>query len=226
MPGKSLVRLEGLKKNYRLGETWVPALRGVNLEILPGEFTAVVGASGSGKSTLLNMIGCIDNPDEGRVFIDDVETQPLNDDQKSELRNRKIGFIFQSFNLVPVLSVYENVELPLLINSTVRVQDRRELVMTSLREVGLEGLERNLPDQLSGGQRQRVAIARALAGRPAIVLADEPTANLDSTTSHKIIDLMLDLNARTQVTFIFSTHDERLMGRVSRIVHIQDGLII
>lgn len=229
MPGKpdsSLVRLEQIKKNYRLGETLVPALRGVNLEIRRGEFTALVGASGSGKSTLLNMIGCIDDPDEGRVFIDGTEAGQLNDDEKSELRNRKIGFIFQSFNLVPVLSVYENVELPLLINPGVKVQDRRDSVMTAIRDVGLEGLERNLPDQLSGGQRQRVAIARALAGRPALVLADEPTANLDSSTSHKIIDLMLELNARTHVTFIFSTHDERLMGRVSRVVNIQDGMIV
>ena len=222
---ETIVRLRGLQKSYRLGQTIVPALRGVDLELHRGEFTAVIGASGSGKSTLLNMIGCIDDPDTGLVEIDGVDVTKLDDDAKSRLRNRKIGFIFQTFNLVPVLSVYENVELPLLINADVSPAERKERVASAIVDVGLETFVKNLPDQLSGGQRQRVAIARALAGNPDLVLADEPTANLDSTTSHKIIDLMLELNSRRRVTFLFSTHDERLMERVSRIVHIQDGVI-
>lgn len=224
-PQATIVQLKNLVKSYRLGQTIVPALRGVNLSLKRGEFTAVIGASGSGKSTLLNMVGCIDDPDQGSIMIDDVEVTTLADDVKSRLRNRKIGFIFQSFNLVPVLSVYENVELPLLINTTVSTAERKERVMSALKDVGLETFVTNLPDQLSGGQRQRVAIARALAGNPDLVLADEPTANLDSTTSGKIIDLMLELNSRRHVTFLFSTHDERLMNRVSRIVHIEDGVI-
>ncbi len=220
-----IVRLEGVTKTYRLGETTVPALRGVSLTLNKGEFTAVIGASGSGKSTLLNMIGCIDDPDAGNILVDGIEVTKLDDDAKSRLRNRKIGFIFQSFNLIPVLTVFENVELPLVINSDVTAENRKERVLTALKDVGLEDRVTNLPDQLSGGQRQRVAIARALAGSPDLVLADEPTANLDSKTSSMIIDLMLELNVRRKVTFLFSTHDERLMERVSRMVHIQDGVI-
>ncbi len=222
---RPIVELKDVFKNYTLGETKVAALRGATLSLNKGEFTAVIGASGSGKSTLLNMIGCIDQPDSGVIKIDDIEVTHLNDNDKSRLRNKKIGFIFQSFNLVPVLSVYENVELPLLINSSVSADERRARIETAVADVELTKYLHQLPDQLSGGQRQRVAIARALAGNPDLVLADEPTANLDSTTSNKIIDLMLELNARKSVTFLFSTHDEKLMNRVSRIVHIQDGVI-
>ena len=224
-PAESIVLLSGLVKSYRLGQTTVPALRGVDLQIARGEFTAVIGASGSGKSTLLNMIGCIDDPDAGRILIDGIDVTALDDDGKSRLRNQKIGFIFQSFNLVPVLSVEENVELPLLINQDVTPHQRRERVAQALDDVGLGKFAKNLPDQLSGGQRQRVAIARALSGNPDLVLADEPTANLDSENTHKIIELMLELNARRKVTFLFSTHDEKLMNRVSRMVHIKDGVI-
>ena len=219
----TIIRLENVSKSYHLGKVEVPALKSVSLDIHPGEFTAVIGASGSGKSTLLNMIGCIDQPDSGKVWIDGVDVLSLSDDAKSDLRNRKIGFIFQSFNLVPVLSVFENVELPLLINPLIPKEERRSRVLEALKDVGLENLAKNLPDQLSGGQRQRVAIARALAGHPVLVLADEPTANLDSDTSLKIIELMLSLNDRKKITFLFSTHDERVMSRVSRIVHIKDG---
>lgn len=222
---QAIVRLENVTKSYQLGETTVQALRGINLSLNRGEFTAVVGASGSGKSTLLNMIGCIDEPTNGKIILDGIDVHSLNDDRKSDLRNRKIGFIFQSFNLVPVLDVYENVELPLLINPTISASERAERVKRAINDVGLSDRIRNRPDQLSGGQRQRVAIARALAGDPALVLADEPTANLDSTTSHHIIDLMLELNRRRHVTFLFSTHDEKLMSRVSRRVHIVDGLL-
>lgn len=223
---QAIVRLESVVKTYQLGETTVRALRGIDLALNRGEFTAVVGASGSGKSTLLNMIGCIDEPTSGKIILDGIDVHSLDDDRKSDLRNRKIGFIFQSFNLVPVLDVYENVELPLLINPTISASERAERVKTAIDDVGLGDRLRNRPDQLSGGQRQRVAIARALAGNPALVLADEPTANLDSITSHKIIDLMLELNQRRNVTFLFSTHDEKLMDRVSRRVHITDGVIL
>ena len=186
-----IIQLKNVKKSYQLGETTVPALKGIDISLKRGEFTAVVGASGSGKSTLLNIVGCIDNPDSGNVLVDGIEVTNLDDDSKSLLRNRKIGFIFQSFNLVPVLDVFENVELPLLINPDIPKSEHRERVMNALKDVGIDNLSKNLPDQLSGGQRQRVAIARALAGSPVLVLADEPTANLDSVNSHRIIDLML-----------------------------------
>ena len=221
----AIIRLENVSKSYNLGAIQVPALKGVNLEIRGGEFTAVIGASGSGKSTLLNLIGCIDEPTGGKVWLGDVDVHALNDDGKSDLRNQKIGFIFQSFNLVPVLSVFENSELPLLINPSIAPAIRRQRVQEAIRDVGLEKLAANRPDQLSGGQRQRVAIARALAGHPLLVLADEPTANLDSENSLRIIELMLDLNARRGITFLFSTHDDRVMNRVSRIVHIKDGVV-
>ncbi|HEY8278865.1 MAG TPA: ABC transporter ATP-binding protein [Bdellovibrionota bacterium] len=222
---KTIVRLEKVSKNYRLGEVEVPALKSVDLDIHAGEFTAVIGASGSGKSTLLNMIGCIDHPSSGKVWLGDVDVLALSDDKMSDLRNQRIGFIFQSFNLVPVLSVFENVELPLLINPQISASERKSRVSEAIADVGLEKFSNNRPDQLSGGQRQRVAIARALAGHPSLVLADEPTANLDSETSLKIIELMLSLNTKRGITFLFSTHDERVMNRVSRIVHIKDGTI-
>lgn len=222
---KSIIKLENISKDYRMGQIRVPALKSVNLDIFAGEFTAVIGASGSGKSTLLNMIGCIDQPDTGKIFLDGVNIIPLSDDKKSDLRNQKIGFIFQSFNLVPVLSVFENVELPLLINPSISAEDRKKRVLQAIDDVGLQAYAKNLPDQLSGGQRQRVAIARALAGNPVLVLADEPTANLDSDSSNKILDLMIDLNSKRGITFLFSTHDEKLMKRVSRIIHIKDGVV-
>ena len=220
-----IVRVDKVSKSYRLGKTQVPALKAVDLEIYRGEFTALIGASGSGKSTLLNMVGCIDLPDSGQVWFDGVDVTGLTDDEKSDLRNRNIGFIFQTFNLVPVLSVYENVELPLLINPAISPRERSGRVGDAIADVGLAAVSRNLPDQLSGGQRQRVAIARALAGHPSLVLADEPTANLDSENSHKIIDLMLELNEKKGITFLFSTHDEKLINRVSRIIRISDGVI-
>jgi putative ABC transport system ATP-binding protein len=226
MDKQAIVRVVGVSKTYRLGATVVPALRQVDLEIYRGEFTALIGASGSGKSTLLNLVGCIDVPDSGQVLFDGVDVTGLTDDQKSDLRNRHIGFIFQTFNLVPVLSVYENVELPLLINPAISARERSGRVRDAIADVGLAAVSRNLPEQLSGGQRQRVAIARALAGHPSLVLADEPTANLDSDNSHKIIDLMLDLNAKKGVTFLFSTHDEKLINRVTRTVRISDGAIV
>jgi len=220
------VSLLDVHKTYRLGETLVPALRGVTLDLHRGEFTALVGPSGSGKSTLLNMVGCIDEPDRGAVLVEGRDVAHLSDDERSGLRNDKIGFIFQSFNLVPVLDVYENVELPLLINERIPLAERRDRIMQAIADVELGEYVRHQPDKLSGGQRQRVAIARALVTSPLLVLADEPTANLDSGTAHRIVDLMLALNETRKVTFFFSTHDEKLMARVARIVHISDGVLV
>ncbi|HVI95663.1 MAG TPA: ABC transporter ATP-binding protein [Anaeromyxobacter sp.] len=222
---EALIRLEDVHRTYRLGETDVRAIRGVSLELRAGELTALVGPSGSGKSTLLNLVGCIDEPDAGRVVVEGVDVATLSDDARSRLRNRKIGFIFQSFNLVPVLDVRENVELPLLLQD-VPAAERRARVAQAMADVELSDFARHPPDKLSGGQRQRVAIARALVTRPLLVLADEPTANLDSGTAKRILDLMVELNARRKVTFLFSTHDEKLMARVGRHVRLRDGLVV
>ncbi len=223
---EQLVKLTGVKKSYKLGQTLVPALRGINLEIHAGEFTSVIGASGSGKSTLLNLAGCLDLPTEGSIQIAGQEVTRMNESQQSDLRNEKIGFIFQSFNLIPVLNVWENVELPLLVKAKLSPDERKSRVESVIKAVGLESFQHHKPDQLSGGQRQRVAIARALVTNPSLVLADEPTANLDSKTAHMILDLMADLNKKQNVTFLFCSHDEKLIGRVGRIVRIQDGVIV
>jgi putative ABC transport system ATP-binding protein len=222
---EALIRLEDVKRTYLLGQTLVPAVRGVSLELHAGELTALVGPSGSGKSTLLNLAGCIDEPDSGRVLVEGVDVATLSDDARSRLRNRKLGFIFQSFNLVPVLDARENVELPLLLQE-ISPAERRERVDRAIADVGLAEFAHHPPDKLSGGQRQRVAIARALVTNPLLVLADEPTANLDSETARKILDLMVELNERRKVTFLFSTHDEKLMARVGRHVHLRDGRLV
>jgi putative ABC transport system ATP-binding protein len=224
-PLRPIVEFKNVQKNYRLGETIVPAIRGVDLTIQSGEFTTLIGASGSGKSTLLNLVGCIDRPDSGEILIDGEEVTVLDEKGHSRIRNRKIGYIFQAFNLIPVLNVSENVELPLMLRTEVSARERKDKVRQALVDVGLEKFGVHRPDQLSGGQRQRVAIARALVTEPVLVLADEPTANLDSETTHKIIDLMLDLNQRKKVTFFFSSHDEKLIGRVTRTLRIKDGRI-
>jgi len=221
-----LVVVEDLHKTYVLGETRVPALRGLSMTLNHGEFVALIGASGSGKSTLLNLIGGLDEPDSGRVMIDRVDLGAMNERSRSRLRNQKLGFIFQSFNLVPVLDVAENVTLPLLIHPTIPVRERADRVKSALEDVGLSGFAHHVPDRLSGGQRQRVAIARALVTEPALVLADEPTANLDSTTTGNILDLMAALNQRRHVTFLFSTHDERVVNRVTRVMHLKDGVLV
>jgi putative ABC transport system ATP-binding protein len=216
-------RLVDVHKEYMLGTTRVPALRGVSLAIEPGEFVAVAGPSGSGKSTLLNLVGCLDHPTSGQVFLGDVDVATLDDDALSDLRARTIGFIFQTFNLIPVLSALENVEFPLLFQSGVK--DSRARAEAALEAVGLNGFGRHRPDELSGGQRQRVAVARALATNPALVLADEPTANLDSATGEAIISLMLDINRKQGTTFFFSTHDPRVMVHASRVIRLADGRI-
>jgi putative ABC transport system ATP-binding protein len=206
-----------------LGRTLVPALRDVSLAIDPGEFIAVAGPSGSGKSTLLNLIGCLDHPSSGRVLIGGTDVARLPDDALSDLRARTLGFIFQTFNLIPVLSALENVEFPLLFQGARR--GSRERARRALEEVGLAQYIGHRPDELSGGQRQRVAVARALVTDPAIVLADEPTANLDSATGEAIIDLMLEINRRDGTTFVFSTHDPKVMAHAHRVVRLQDGRI-
>lgn len=221
-----LVNVSKVQKNYRLGDVSVPALRDVSVEILKGEFTALIGASGSGKTTLLNLIGCLDAQDSGEIEIDGVRTKSLSENQASDLRNRKIGFIFQSFNLIPVLNVFENIEIPLVIRSDLHANEKRERVNQAIRDVGLEGFVAHRPDQLSGGQRQRVAIARALVTNPALILADEPTANLDSKTANMIIDLLIELNRKKGVTFFFCSHDEKLISRVDRVIRIHDGQIV
>jgi putative ABC transport system ATP-binding protein len=220
----SNVRVENAAKSYELGKTTVPALRGVSLSVEAGEFLAVAGPSGSGKSTLLNLIGCLDHPTAGRVLIGEQDVASLDDNALSDLRARKIGFIFQTFNLIPVLSALENVEFPLLFRGG--NYGGRARALRALEEVGLADFARHRPDELSGGQRQRVAVARALVTDPVIVLADEPTANLDSSTGEAIIALMLEINRRDGTTFIFSTHDPKVMSQAHRVVRLADGLIV
>ena len=223
----TLVSLRNVVKEYHLGKTIVPALQGVSLEVERGEFTVVMGPSGSGKSTLLNIIGCLDRPTSGNYLFDGQEVGDRDFDKLAGLRNEKIGFIFQSFNLIPVLNVLENVEFPCLMRKNREpLKDLRARVKKLSEDVGLGPFLQHKPDELSGGQRQRVAIARALITGPELVLADEPTANLDSKTSEQIIDLMRRLNQEKGVTFLFSTHDPRVMNHAKRVVHIEDGRIV
>jgi len=222
----SVVEIREVKKHYMLGETRVDALRGISLSIEKGEFLAIAGPSGSGKSTILNMIGCIDNPSDGIVLIDGTEVEHLSDTELTRYRRMKIGFIFQSFNLIPVLNVYENIEFPLLLRKHLSRKEREKTVMHFVEEVELADRLKNKPNELSGGQRQRVAIARALVTQPLIVLADEPTANLDSDTGHKIVDLMRTINDVEKTTFIFSTHDSHIMEHARRVINIRDGLVV
>lgn len=219
----ALVTLEHVSRRYRLGGQTVEALRDVNLDIAEGVFLAIAGPSGSGKSTLLNLIGCIDTPSAGRLVIDGREVSGQTPDQLADYRARTVGFIFQTFNLFPVLTAYENVEYPLLQFPEVSRQQRRERVMRFLDLVGLARFASHRPNQLSGGQRQRVAIARALAVKPRIVLADEPTANLDHDTGVEILRLMKALNTKYGTTFVFSTHDDRVIAAADRLVRIEDG---
>jgi putative ABC transport system ATP-binding protein len=221
----SLVDILDVKKHYMLGETRVDALRGISMTIEKGDFLAIAGPSGSGKSTILNMIGCIDSPSNGRVLIDGTEVEHLSDKELTRYRRTKIGFIFQSFNLIPVLNVYENIEFPLLLRRSLSRKEREKIVMHFVEEVELADRLKNKPNELSGGQRQRVAIARALVASPLIVLADEPTANLDSATGHKIVDLMRTINDVEKTTFIFSTHDAHIMEHARRVINIRDGLL-
>ncbi len=222
----SVVRLEKIFKYYTLGEQQVQALRDITLSIEDGVFLAIAGPSGSGKSTLLNLIGCIDTPSQGKIFINGQDVSGKTPDELSDLRARTIGFIFQTFNLLPVLSAEENVEYPLLQLKELSNLERRDRVNKYLGIVGLSKFAGHRPNQLSGGQRQRVAIARALATQPKIVLADEPTANLDHATGEGILELMKEINRQYKTTFIFSTHDWRVMAMADRLVSIEDGRIM
>jgi putative ABC transport system ATP-binding protein len=219
-----LVELRDVGRTYRLDAVDVPALSGVDLEIHSNRFTVISGPSGSGKTTLLNLIGCIDRADHGSVTVAGQAVNSLNDNALSDFRARHLGFVFQSFNLLPVLTAYENIEYPLLLARAPK-ERRRERVETLLEAVGLADFARHRPGQLSGGQRQRVAIARALAIEPQLVLADEPTANLDSHTGAAIIQLMRDMQRNQQVTFVFSSHDPKVLAEADDAVHIQDGRI-
>ena len=223
----AIISMKDVKKTYPLGKTEVLAVRGVSVDILEGEFISFAGASGSGKTTVLNMIGCVDVPTEGQVFIDGVDTRTLNDRQITELRHKFIGFIFQTFNLIPVLDVYENIEFPLLLgkNEHVGKKEKAEWIDYLIEEVGLQQWRRHKPNELSGGQRQRVAIARALVTKPKVVLADEPTANLDSKTGEAIIELMKKINKEQNTTFIFSTHDATIVDIADHIIRLKDGLV-
>ncbi len=221
---EALIQLRGVSKDYPLGKVTVPALRGVDLSVSSGEFTALTGPSGSGKTTLLNLAGCIDKPSDGTVWIDGQDTTPVALHQLAPFRARRLGFVFQTFNLFPVLTAFENVEYPLLLSGLGK-KERREKVSHWLAEVGLADRSGQKPDQLSGGQRQRVAIARAMIAEPALVLADEPTASLDSHTAAGILDLLERLNLGTGTTFLFATHDPRVMERARRQVSLRDGAI-
>jgi putative ABC transport system ATP-binding protein len=220
-----IVSVKSVSKVYMLGKTEVPAVRDVSIDVGEGEFLSIAGPSGSGKTTLLNLVGCVDTPTSGTVVVNGQDTGKLSERALTELRLRTIGFIFQSFNLVPVLSVFQNVEFPLLLQGNLAKRERRERVEALLAAVGLEAHSRHRPSELSGGQRQRVAVARALVTRPRLVLADEPTANLDSQTGENIIDLMRDMNRRDGTTFIFSTHDPKVMAHANAVVRIADGRI-
>jgi putative ABC transport system ATP-binding protein len=221
----SVVRLEHVYKDYRLGGEQVAALKDVDLAIESGVFLAIAGPSGSGKTTLLNLIGCIDAPTRGKVFVRGEDMAGKSSDQLADFRARSIGFIFQTFNLLPVLSAVENVEYPLLRRPDLAKAQRRRRANRLLEIVGLSRFAGHRPDQLSGGQRQRVAIARALVINPAIVLADEPTANLDHATGESILQLMRAINRKYRTTFIFSTHDRRVIRMADRLVRIEDGAI-
>jgi putative ABC transport system ATP-binding protein len=220
-----VVRIDHATRVYKIGAVETQALRGVDLTIENGEFTALIGPSGSGKTTLLQLIGCLDQPSSGTVWVDGKDVTRLNRNQRADMRRGHIGFIFQFFALIPTLSAYENVEMPLLLNGHTP-KERRERVLELLKAVDLTDRANNRPDQLSGGQQQRIAIARALATKPSLILADEPTANLDTENGKQVMEIMEKLNQETGVTFVFATHDPRVIKYARRIVTLQDGQIV
>ncbi|MFC2076278.1 ABC transporter ATP-binding protein [candidate division KSB1 bacterium] len=222
----SLVVAEDLSKTYLVGEVQVQALKGVSFSIDEGTFVSFVGPSGSGKTTLLNLIGCLDKPSSGRIIVNGTEIAELDLKQRARFRGRNIGFIFQNFNLIPVLTVYENVEYPLVMVQSVPVSEKRRRVLELLNDVGMSEHRQKRPDQLSGGQKQRVAVARALITAPALVLADEPTANLDRDTARNIMNLMRRMKDERNTTFIFSTHDTRIISEVEIIHSLEDGVLV
>ncbi|MCX6105503.1 MAG: ABC transporter ATP-binding protein [Proteobacteria bacterium] len=222
----AVVRISSVEKIYPLGKTQVHALSGIDMDIQEGEFTTIAGPSGCGKSTLLNLIGCMDVPTSGEVYIEGRPIAKLSDRELTKLRLEKLGFIFQSFNLIPVLTVFQNVEFPLLLQGRFSRAERQQKVSALLAEVDLTAQQSQRSSELSGGQRQRVAIARALVTGPRIVLADEPTANLDSATGERIIELMKTINRTHKTTFIFSTHDPQVMRQAGRIIRLKDGKVV
>ena len=220
-----VTKIENATRVFKVGKVETQALRGVSLSIENGEFTALVGPSGSGKTTLLQLIGCLDQPTSGQVLINGKDVTRLNRNQRADMRRGTIGFIFQFFALIPTLTAYENIEMPLLLNGQ-SASERRARVLELLKSVDLADRANNRPDQMSGGQQQRVAIARALAPKPALILADEPTANLDTANGAQVMEIMTRLNQETGVTFVFATHDPRVINYARRVVTLRDGLII
>ncbi len=218
----AIIKIENLGKTYNLGSVEVPALKEVNIEINPGEFVAIIGPSGSGKSTLMNLMGCLDQPTVGDYFLENVNVKLLDSNKLAEIRNRRIGFVFQSFNLLPRATALENVELPLLYG---RIPKSREIALKALEKVGLDPRAKHRPNELSGGERQRVAIARSIVNNPAIILADEPTGNLDSANGEEILRIFNDLNAEG-VTIIIVTHEKEIAERTRRIIAMKDGKIL
>ncbi len=221
----SLVKIEGLSKAYKQDSITIDALKEINLSIEKGEFIALAGPSGSGKTTLLNIIGALDKPTGGRVLLDDDDITKMSKNELSQIRLNRIGFIFQEYNLIPVLTALENVEYVMLLQG-LSEKDRRDKAYAILKEVGLEGLEDRRPSQLSGGQQQRVAVARAIVSHPSLILADEPTANLDSKTADSLLDLMYSLNQEKGITFVFSTHDKLVMEHARRLILLRDGKVV
>lgn len=220
-----IIQVNDLKKTYHSTEIPVEALRGINMEIYDGEFTAIVGPSGCGKTTLLNILGGLDDPTSGTVLIDGQDLSGLSGNDKIDFRKEKIGFVFQAYNLIPVLNAEENIEFVMMLQGRSKVE-RDARVAELLQEVGLEDKGKHRPNQLSGGQQQRVAVARALAPKPKFILADEPTANLDSQSTEHLLSLMKKLNEEENMTFIFSTHDQRVIDKAERIITLEDGQII
>ena len=224
MKNNIIVEIQNVTKKFKVGENYFSALKNINLEIRTGEFAGFVGPSGSGKTTLLNIIGSLDSPTEGKAIVLGKDIASLSHQESADLRNMNIGFIFQVFNLLPVYTVFENVEFPLILQSK-PAEERKKLVMEALEWVGLQDLANKKPSKLSGGEGQRVAIARAMVKKPHLVLADEPTANLDAENAHAIVQTMKALNQELDTTFLFSTHDEKVMSYLDRMIHLRDGCI-